>query len=163
MCELSLLLPSLLPCVPPVIPVRCPGRARPPRVNKEMFELAVCTVGDAKPPAEETIVDRDKPSASTGGLRPSEKPLLSVTANQSLTANEHINIASLKPHEVIAVAVCVPWLSTRRTVSLWVDSLPALPLLQDMRHRSSREFMFVRSIGACVLIGTKSAHLRLIP
>lgn len=77
-----------------------------------MFGLAVCTVGDAKPPAEETIVDADKPSASAGGLRPSEKPLLTITADQSLTANEHIDIASLKPLEVIAVAVCVPWAST---------------------------------------------------
>ncbi len=121
--------------------------------------LAVCTVGDAKPPAEEMFADADKSSASPGESKPSEKPLLSITANGSLNANEHIDIASLEPREVIAVAVCVPWASTTVGWVRWEaansspqlsaqcsDSLPALPLLQEMRYELSCEFMFVMSI-----------------
>ncbi len=64
----------------------------------------VSTTEEAKPPTEEHNVDVGavSPTVAAGGLSPSEKPILTVIPNKNLTANEHINIASLKPREVSA-------------------------------------------------------------
>jgi zona occludens toxin (predicted ATPase) len=64
----------------------------------------------------------------SSGLAPSEKPLVTLLPNADMTVNEHVNVAAMRPREVM---LCVP--DERPNSVVWTSSPVVLGYLPATR------------------------------